>query len=54
MRRRKLALIDRARERTVRVLSASLVRLAKPIVISFLAPAAIFATPLASNDESDG
>ena len=55
LRRRRLALIDRARARTDRVRSRSRVRVANPIALQPLAAvAAMPATPLASSHESDG
>jgi hypothetical protein len=51
---RRFALIERARARTVRVLSANLVRVASPMAFSFFAVLTNFATPLANSPESDG
>jgi hypothetical protein len=54
LRRFKLALIDRARDRTVRVRSANRVRVANPITCNRFTVRAILATPLANRPESDG
>ena len=50
----QVALIDRARDRTVRVLSTSRVRVANPIALSCWALLTILATPVANSDEPDG